>query len=71
MQIDPGGWLDAGAWFIGKMNYVLDRSDFKEQIVKMIPKAKNIFKHKDQNNTINNTARAIWSKRYNQQYNQD
>ena len=28
------------------MNYVLDYSDFKGQIVRMIPKAKNISKHK-------------------------
>ena len=28
------------------MNYVLVRSDFKGQIVKMIPKAENTFEHK-------------------------
>ena len=45
MQIDPDGWLDAGAWFIQEMNYVLDRLDFEEQIVKTIPK-ENTSKHK-------------------------
>ena len=44
-QIDPDGWLDADAWFIKEMNYVLDRSDFEEQIVKTILK-ENIFEHK-------------------------
>ena len=29
------------------MNYVLDRSDFEEQIVRTIPKAENTSKHKD------------------------
>ena len=28
------------------MNYILDRLDFKEQIVRMIPKAENNSKHK-------------------------
>ena len=52
MHIDLNGWLDAGAWLIGKINYVLDRLYFEEQIVKTIPKAENTFKHKyDQSNT--------------------
>ena len=37
--------MDAGAWFIGEMNYILDRLDFEKQIVKTIPK-ENISKHK-------------------------
>ena len=41
------------------MNYVLDHSDFKEQIIRMIPKAENSSKHKNQSNTISNTVRAI------------
>ena len=53
------------------MNYVLDRLDFEEQIVRMIPKAENTFEHKDQSNRINDTARAIRSKQYNQQYGQN
>ena len=56
---------DTGAWFIGKINYVLDRLDFEEQIVRMIPKTENTSKHNyNQNNTINNMVRAIkaiWS----------
>ena len=28
------------------INYVLDRSDFKEQIVRTIPKVENTFEHK-------------------------
>ena len=31
---------------MSKMNFVLDRSDFEEQIVRTIPKAKNTSKHK-------------------------
>ena len=38
------------------MNYVLDRLDFEEKIVRMIPKAENTSKHKDQSNAINNTT---------------
>ena len=64
--MDPGVGLDASAWFIGKINYVLDRSDFKEQMVRMIPKAENTSEHKDQsdqsnaiNNMTSNTVRAI------------
>ena len=64
MQIDPGGWLDADAGFIGEISYVLDRLNFEQQIVRMIPKADNTFKHKNQSNAINNTARAIQLKRY-------
>ena len=41
------------------MNYVLDRSDFKEQIVRMIPKVENISKHENQSDTTSNTVRAI------------
>ena len=45
------------------MNYVLDRSDFEEQIVRMILKAENTSEHQNQSNTINdttsNTVRAI------------
>ena len=37
----------------------------------MIPKAENTFEHKDQSDTINNTAKAMQLKRYDQQYNQD
>ena len=44
-QRDLDQWLDAGAWFIRKMNYILDRSNFEEQIVKTIPKA-NTSEHK-------------------------
>ena len=47
------------------MNYVLDRSDFKKQIVRIIPTAKNTFEHEynqiDQSDTINNMARAMQS----------
>ena len=48
--------MDAGARFIGEINYVLDRSDFEEQIVRMILKVENTFKHKDQSNAINDTT---------------
>ena len=45
------------------MNYVLDRSDFEEQIMRRILKAENTSEHKDQtdaiNNTTSNTIRAI------------
>ena len=47
------------------MNYVLDRLDFKKQIVRIIPKVENISKHKyNQTNIINNTAKVIQSKQY-------
>ena len=48
------------------MNYVLERSDFEKQIVRMIPKAENNSEHKNQSNTINDTARAMQSKQYDQ-----
>ena len=52
---------------IWKMNYVLDRLDFKEQIVRMIPKAKNTSKHKyNQSNTIRAIQSAIRPEQYNQ-----
>ena len=62
-----------------EMNYVLDRLDFKKEIVRTIPKAENTSKYKDnqqygqsnQSDTINNTARTMQSKQYDQQYNQD
>ena len=41
------------------MNYVLNRSDFKEQIVKMIPKAKNTSEYKKQSNIISNIVKII------------
>ena len=82
-QMGPAKWSDVSVWFIRAVNFVLDRLDFKEQIVKMILKAKNTFKHKNQSNTINDTVRtikaiqpAIWSERSkrskqcNQQYGQ-
>ena len=44
---------------IQMMNYVLDRSDFKRQIVKMIPKAKNTSEHKyDQAKCLSITTRG-------------
>ena len=36
----------------------------------MISKAENTFEHKDQSDTINDTAKAMQSKQYDQQYNQ-
>ena len=59
------------------MNYVLDCLDFEEQIVRMIPKAKNTSEHQDQSdqsnqsNANNNTARAIRPKQYGQRYDQN
>ena len=41
------------------MNYVLDYSDFEEQIVRMIPKAENTFKHENKSDTTSDTVRAI------------
>ena len=41
------------------MNYVLDRSDFKKQIVKIIPKAENTSKHKNQSDTTSDTVKTI------------
>ena len=38
------------------MNYVLDRSDFEEQIVRMIPKVENTSEHQDQSDAINDTT---------------
>ena len=41
------------------MNYVLDCSDFKGQIVRMIPKAKNTFEHEyNQAECLNITIRG-------------
>ena len=71
MQMSLAGWSDVSAWFIKIMNYVLDHLDFKEQIVRIIPKAENSSKHKNQTDTINNTAKAMRSERskqYNQRY---
>ena len=49
------------------MNYVLDRPDFKEQIVRMIPKTENTFKHKyNQNDTIRAIRSTIQLKQCNQ-----
>ena len=61
------------------MNYVLNCSDFEEQIVRTIPKAENTSKHQDnqqygQSNIIKVVQSAIQSKRskqYDQQYNQN
>ena len=69
----PAGWLDISAWFIKAVNYALDHSDFKKQIVRIIPKSENTSKHKNQTDTINDTAKAMWSKQlkqYNQRYGQ-
>ena len=44
---------------MGEMNYVLDRLDFEEQIVRMIPKAENTSEQKNQSDTTSNTVRAI------------
>ena len=53
------------------MNSVLGRSQFEEQLMKIIPKAKNTSKHKyDQSNAVR-AIRAMQSKQYDQQYNQD
>ena len=41
------------------MNYILDCSDFEEQIVRTIPKAENTSKHKNQSETTSDTVRAI------------
>ena len=52
----------------------MDRSQFEEQIVRTISKAENTFEQKNQSNqsdAINDTARAIRSKRYGQRYDQD
>ena len=62
------------------MNPVLDRSQFKDQLIKMIPKAENTFEYKyDQQygqsdavrviKAIQSTIRSEQSKRYDQQYN--
>ena len=58
-QMGPIGWSDVSVWFIRAVNYVLDRLDFEEEIVKMISKVKNTFKHKNQSNTISDTVRTI------------
>ena len=44
---------------MGEMNYVLDRSGFEEQIVRMIPKAENTSEHENQSNTTSNMVRVI------------
>ena len=65
----------------------MNRSDFKEQIVKIIPKVENTSEHENQidtindrarameseqlNNTINDTARVMQSKQYDQRYGQN
>ena len=49
---------------MSEMNCVLDRSDFKEQIVKTIPKVENTSEHKY-------VQQYKQSKQYNQQYDQD
>ena len=60
MQIDLYKWLDADVCFIKEMNYVLDCSDFEEQIVNMILKAENIFEYKyDQAECLDITTRAF------------
>ena len=79
MQMGLAGWSDVSAWFIRAVNYVLDHSDFKEQIVRIL-KAQNTSKYKNQSNTISNTVRTIkaiqsamqseQSKQYNQRYGQ-
>ena len=37
----------------------MGRSQFEEQIVRMIPKAENTSEHENQSNTTSNTVRAI------------
>ena len=37
----------------------MSRSQFEEQIVRMIPKAKNTFEHKNQSDTTSDTVRRI------------
>ena len=56
---DRSGWMIECRCVIQVMNYVLDRSDFEEQIVRIIPKAENNSEHDDQSDAINDTARAI------------
>ena len=58
-EMGPVEWSDVNTWFIRAVNYVLDRSNFEEQIVKTIPKAENTFKHKNHSNTISNTVKTI------------
>ena len=81
-QMGPAGWSDVSAWFIREMNSVLGRSQFEEQLMKMILKAENTSKHKyDQQygqsdavraiKAIQSTIRLEQSKRYDQQYNQN
>ena len=53
------------------MNCVLGRLQFEEQLMKIIPKVENIFKHKyDQSDAVRG-IKAMRSKQYDQQYNQD
>ena len=52
-QMDPAGWSDVNAWFIRAVNSVLGRSQFEEQIVRMIPKTENTSEHKNQSDAIN------------------
>ena len=43
------------------MNYILDRLDFEEQIVRIIPIVENTSKHNyNESNIIKETARAMW-----------
>ena len=59
-------------YVIQVMNYVLDRSDFKEQIKAIQSMIRpEQYGQSNQSDTINNTTRAMQSKRYDQQYNQD
>ena len=44
--MDPDEWLDVSAGFIRAVNSVLSRSQFEEQLMKMIPKVENTSEHK-------------------------
>ena len=47
LQISPDKWFDVNAWFMSKVNYVLDRSNLKVKMIDwIIPKVENIFKPK-------------------------
>ena len=56
----------------------MGRSQFEKQLMKMIPKTENTSEHKydqrcgqsNQSDTINDMARAMQSKQYNQRYGQ-
>ena len=63
MELD--GWLDVSVWFIKEVNSVLGRLQFEKQLMKIIPKAENSFKHEyDPSGAINNTAKTIQLKQY-------